>query len=173
MRWLLLVLLLCGCQSTGVITIPVAPAWVQPAATREFDSLTIYQQVQHAVPGAAVTWSDGIYTLLSARWVRVYTSWTWEAAKAIGLRYQPESFDCENFAGLFAEVARKKAADAGLHTAPLIAKVTVELSSGKFHAIVGVATDEGLFLIEPQPDAGPFRITPLASYPHRILRVDL
>ncbi len=165
-------LTLAGCSTTG-ITIPRAPAWVQPVGAQEYDAMAIYSQIQRESPGAFITYSDARYTPLSAKWVQAYTGWTWEAAKAIGLRYTPESFDCENFAGLFNEIARKKAGDAGVLTAPLIAKVTIDLGGGKLHAIVGVATDDGLFLIEPQPDASPFRIRPLAGYPHRITRIEL
>ena len=39
--------------------------------------------------------------------------------------------------------------------------------------LVGVSTDRGIYVVEPQPDAGPFRITPLADYPHPILSVEL
>lgn len=172
MKYLLpVLLLLTGCGTTGV-TIPPAPRWVQPAG-REFDAITVIVEVAKVAPQATTTYTDSIYTPLSHEWVKAYTSWTWHAAKAVGLRYTPESFDCDNFAGLFAEVARKKAADVGVHTAPLIARVSFLLPDGSAHAVVGVATDKGLFIIEPQPDAGPFRITPLAEFTGRIYRVEL
>ena len=124
-------------------------------------------------PLARLSGSDDSYTRVSHAWLERYVTWTWAAAKAVGLRYVPESFDCENFATLFCEIAAKKAAGAGTRSAPLVAVVTLAQPGGARHAMVGVATDRGLYIVEPQPDAGPFRIKPVADYQGRILSVVL
>ena len=70
------------------------------------------------------------------------------------------------------EVARLRAAQTGVKTSPLVARVVIAVPPAT-HAIVGVATDRGIFLVEPQPDAGPFRIKPLIGYPNQIIEVRL
>lgn len=171
---LLAALLLQGaCQSSDTVTIPRAPAWVQP---RDASPLTAYQvrmEVGRLAPGVSLSPRDAVYTRVSRAWLDRYCTWTWEAAKATGIRYVPESFDCENFAGLFAEIARTKAAAAGDRTAPLIAVIVLTTDGPARHAMVAVGTDEGIFVVEPQPDAGPFRIKPLAAYAGRIVEVQL
>ncbi len=162
-----------GCASPDVVTIPRAPAWILP---RDGGPVTGYQvraEVARVAPGARLTLRDDAYSRVSRAWLDAYVRWTWEATKATGIRYVPESFDCENFAGLFAEVARAKAAAAGVTTAPLLAVIVVRNDGPGTHALIAVATDAGIFVVEPQPDAGPFRIRPLADYAGRIIEAEL
>ncbi len=165
--------LLSGCETADSITIPRAPAWIQPDDTREFNALQVLTEARAVAPKAAISYSDDSYTLVSKEWLDRYTSWTWSAAMAIGLRYTKNSFDCENFAGLFMEIASKKAADGNVFAAPLVARITVSAPGNQRHSMVGVATDRGIFIIEPQFDAGPFRIRPLAEFKEVILGIEL
>lgn len=166
--------LLSSCQSADVVTIPRAPAWILPRDARPVTAAEVRAEVARLAPLARLSPPrDASYERVSRAWLDAYCSWTWEAARATGIRYVPESFDCENFAGLFAEIARAKAAAAGRTSAPLIAVVVVATGGPASHALVAVATDEGVLVVEPQPDAGPFRVKPLADYAGRILEVEL
>lgn len=162
-----------SCQSPDVVTIPRAPAWVMPQDARPVTGAEVRAEVSRLAPFARLSVRDDTYSRVSRVWLDRYVSWTWEATKATGIRYTPESFDCENFAGLFAEIARAKAGAAGQRTAPLLAVVVVTTAGPARHALVAVATDRGVFVVEPQPDAGPFRIKPLSDYAGRIVEVEL
>lgn len=169
----ILILLAAGCASTDTVTIPKAPAWQLSADARPVSGFEARVEILKVAPFAKVEIRDASYTRISHAWLERYVSWTWEAAKATGIRYTPESFDCENFAGLFLEIARSRAAAAGEKVAPLAALVVVRMPDNGLHALVGVATDRGIYIVEPQPDAGPFRIRPLSEYVGRILEVEL
>lgn len=169
---LLALFLLPACSTDDRIILPAAPKWQIPADASVVPARVVVIEARRLAPGAAVSASDASYTLVSRDWLDRYLAWTWLAARTVGLRYVPESFDCENFARLFIDIADKKAADAGLRAAPLLALVMIRNVDGTRHELVGVATDAGLFIIEPQPDAGPFRLKPLAVYQDRIIAVE-
>lgn len=169
----LFALILAGCATDDTVVIPRAPAWVLASDPRPVTGYELRMESARIAPLAKLTIQDETYTRVSRSWLDRYCDWTWQATKATGIRYVPESFDCENFAGLFAEIARAKAAAAGQQTAPLIAVIVVRVSPTTTHALVAVATDRGIFVIEPQPDAGPFRIKPLSDYAGRILEIQL
>lgn len=171
--WIALVLTFAGCQSADYVSIPRAPAWVLPKDARPVTGAEVRAQVQRLAPFATLTLTDATYSRVSRAWLTAYVSWTWEATRATGISYTPESFDCENFAGLFTEIACVKAAASGQRTAPLVAVVVLTTDGPARHAMVAVATDEGVVVVEPQPDAGPFRIHPLADYAGRIVEVRL
>lgn len=163
-------LFLSGCSTTDTLSIPRAPTWQQPSDTSPIAAWQVRVTVNKLRPGVPVDISDFTFTRISHAWLERYVEWTWEAAKALGIRYTPESFDCENFARLFNEIVRLKASQAGVQAAPLCAEVWIMMPAGA-HSIVGVATDKGIFLIEPQPDAGPFRIKALADFPYPITAI--
>jgi hypothetical protein len=174
MRFLpLLLLVLLGCTAPGTVTIRLAPAWQQPSDARPITGYEVSREALALAPTAQVSITDSTYTRISHTWFEAYVSWTWDIAKVTGLRYTPESFDCENFASLFNEIVRKKAADAGIRTAPLLARIFILYPDGRAHALVAVATDRGIFIVEPQPDAGPFRIKPLSEFKDRVTSVQL
>jgi hypothetical protein len=159
-----------GCASQGV-TLPPLPAWQQPAGNAHIPGVYVANQTRAHVPGVPVSYSDATYTIVSREWLDAFIAWTWHAAKAAGVEYTAQSFDCENFAGLFSELASLAAAKAGVRASPLIARVVVGDDGEGRHELVGVVTDRGVFIVEPQPDAGPFRIWALDAYPRQILSV--
>lgn len=170
----IVLLALTGCNTTGDVTLPRAPAWVQPGDARTFDNAAIVAEIRRILPGVKIAGiSDRQYTLVSYKWLKDFVDWTWHAAPAAGITYRLNTFDCENFTNLFNEVVALKASQAGVNAAPLAAAVSVQFSPTSLHALVGVATDRGIFIVEPQPDAGPFRITALADYKQPILAVEL
>jgi hypothetical protein len=136
--------------------------------------------VQKLAPFALLRYTDSTYTLVSYDWLQRYLDWSWQAAKADGLDYTAESFDCEDFADAFALFVRRAAGRAGVKASPLAATLKVAQnitfagvpgSPGSAHEVVGIATDRGIYVIESQPNAGAFRSTLFATYPNPILEV--
>lgn len=171
---LILALALAGCQSTGV-TVPRIPDWQAPIDSTHISALAVQSQVMALLPGVPVHTSDATYTRISHDWLEEFLRWEWEVQAALGVAYTPESFDCEDFSLGFAWAASRAAAKAGLKVAPLVARIVVlqSFNPPTRHSMIGVATDRGLFVVEPQPDAGPFRITPLSRFDRTILSVVL
>ncbi len=163
-------LLLVGCASDGV-TLPPLPIWQNTDGSKPIMATDVAIEVRKLVPNATIHFQDASYILVSKEWLDDYLVWTWDAAKRAGLEYTPESFDCDDFSVLFTTLASRAAAKAEVKSAPLMARLVVGLPDGKRHELVGVATDKGIFIVEPQPDAGPFRITPLSKYPNPIQSV--
>jgi hypothetical protein len=159
-----------GCATNSRVTLPALPNW-QPVPAGEHSALAVAIAARRQFPGVPVNAADATYTLVSRAWLDDYVAWTWAAGRAAGIAYTPESFDCDDFALGFAFFANRAAAKANVHAAPLIARLVVELSPGRRHMLVGVATDRGLVVVEPQTSAGPFRVTPLSEYGPRILSI--
>jgi hypothetical protein len=161
-------LALSGCTTAPEgVTLPPLPAWQEPRDPRPLVGLYVQSEARRMFPGVPVSAADVVYTRVSRPWLDRYLTWTWEAAKAAGVRYTPESFDCEDFSRLFDSIAGLAAAKAGVHMAPLIARIVVQWDGTARHELVAVATDAGLVVVEPQPDAGPFRVWPLEEYARR------
>ncbi|MBX3751392.1 MAG: hypothetical protein KF897_15040 [Opitutaceae bacterium] len=175
----MLALGLWGCATADSVAIPRAPAWVQVDGAPTVPVATVVAECQRVLPGVPVTYADGTYAIVSHAWLEDYIRWTSKAAFAADVAYTAESWDCDDFGLGFYLIATRKAAQAGVKAAPLIGRITVAqtstfatvrgTSTGR-HALIGVATDRGLFIVEPQP-AGGLRIAPLAVYPNRILAV--
>lgn len=162
----------CAIAPADRVEIPRAPAWQEPANAAPVESSTVIIEARRIAPGAVVSAADTLYIPLSHQWLECYVSWTWQVAESMGVVYVPESGDCDDFTNLFADVVALKAQQAKRRASPLVAKLTVTAPGGKRHALVGVATDRGIFVIEPQPSAGPFRIKPLAEFKERILAIE-
>lgn len=160
----------CTSSSTGV-TLPPLPAWQTPADPTPIPVQVLCYQTQLRYPAARVSAQDDVYTRVSRAWLDEYLRWTWEAARAAGVRYTPQSFDCEDFALGFYFFASLSASKAGQRAAPCIARLVIEWDAGARHELIGVVTDAGLFVVEPQPDAGPFRVWPLETFPRKILAI--
>jgi hypothetical protein len=169
---ILLALIVSGCN-TGGVSLPPLPAWKAPADGSPLLAIYVKSQASLLVPGVPVHSSDLIYTRINHEWLESYLSWTWHAAKAAGIRYTVESFNCVEFAKAFDVFANLAAAKAGVERSPLLARLVVAWDGGTRHALIGVVTDRGIYVVEPQPDAGPFRIWPLAGYPRQILSITL
>lgn len=159
---------LTGCQSTNGVTLPPLPLWVE-VKQPPVSAVQVANEARRLGPGIIVAYSDNTFTLVSKGWLDAYLTWTWEASKVAGVSYTPQSFDCEDFALGFYFFATRSAAKAGVKTAPLMARIVVAQSPTTRHELIAVATDHGAFIVEPQADAGPFRIWPLGSYPHKII----
>lgn len=167
-----LLCLVAGCATPGGVTLPPLPAWRAPVGdTTVIPVARVVLEAQTIVPGVQIDYSDDTYTIVSDAWLDEYLTWTWSAAKAAGVFYVPGSFDCEDFTIGFYFFATRAAAKANLRCSPLIARVVVQYDATSLHELAGVVTDLGIFIVEPQPDAGPFRKTLLANYPKQILHI--
>lgn len=172
--FVLLALSLAGCATqTGTVSVPVLPAWIAPADATSFPALRVVAEIRQRVPGCVVNYSDTTYTLVAKQWLDEYLDWEWNTAKLTGITYMPESFDCDKFSLGFSFFVYVAASRTGQHTSPLVARLVVQYDATSRHELCGVATDQGLFVVEPQPAAGPFRVTPLAQYDKPILSVTL
>lgn len=169
----LLLALIAGCAQAPGVTLAPLPAWRAPADPAPIPASRVAAEVARLAPGAQLRYSDASYSLVSKDWLDDYLAWTWDASLRADVIYTPESFDCEDFAVLFSVLASRAAAKAGLHAAPLIARIVVVLPTSARHELIAVATDRGLFVVEPQPGAGPFRTTPFADYKNKIQSVTL
>lgn len=173
--FLLLGLIGAGCTTpAGTVTIPALPEWREPADPRPLSALAVRGHLWSILPGVPVHTADSLYSRINHEWFEEVLRWEWEVAKILGIDYVPESGDCDDFAVGFAWAVSRAAAKAGTRAAPLIARIVIAQPPAARHALNGVATDRGLFLVEPQPHAGGFRITPLTAFPRdRILSVVL
>lgn len=158
-----------GCQNQNTVTLPRIPAWIPPTDSKVYSQLEVEVNAHLLVPDAVINVGGNAYTLVSKKWLDEYLTWCWEAAKDDGISYTPESFDCKAFTKLFDALAGLAASRTGQKTVPLLARLVVTVSVDLRHELAAVATDEGVFVVEPQVDAGPFRATLLAKYPNKIL----
>jgi hypothetical protein len=166
-------LFIAGCATqSGTVTLQRMPAWIPPTNAAPIPALRVVAEVRQLAPGALVNYSDNTYTPVSRKWLDQFLDWQWQAAKAEGITYTPESFDCEDFTVLTCEMINLAAARAGVKASPLAAHVVVQLDATNRHELMGVATDEGNVIVEPQPAAGAFRVTPLAQHAPHILSVE-
>lgn len=136
-------------------------------------TLAVGTRAAAILPGVPVFASDSAYTTIDHAWFLDFLAWEWEAERALGIVYTPESFDCEDFALGFSWAVSRAAAKAGVKAAPLVARIVVitSLDPPARHELIAVATDRGIFVVEPQANAGPFRVWPIETYPKQILSV--
>lgn len=167
---LVALILVQGCATSGGVTLPPLPVWQTPAGATMVSGAAVTLSARARFPGVPINGADSSYILVSRDWLDRYVDWTWQAAKAAGVTYMAESFDCDDFAVGFSFFASRAAAKAGIRAAPLVARVVVALPAGR-HELIGVVTDRGLVIVEPQPDAGPFRVTPIDQYTGRVLSI--
>ena len=72
--------------------------------------------------------------------------------------YKPNGvFDCDKFALGFYFFATLADSRSKTEASPLIARIVVDMPFNQRHELNAAFTDEGVFVVEPQPDAGPFR----------------
>ena len=161
-----------GCATTSAtVSVPRAPEWQAPTDTRVFNFLQVAVEIQRLRPGIPVQFSDNAYTLVSRPWLDRYLAWTLAVAQATSTAYTHESLDCEDFTIGFYFFATRQAAKAGVQCSPLILRLVVEQPDRTRHLLAAVATDAGIFIVEPQPAA--VRLIPLAEYQPRILAATL
>lgn len=176
-RLLLLLLalaLLTGCES------PSFTAYEDTGA--RYSRAEVLAGVWTELPGVTVRGlDDSTYTSPSADWLVAnlgnFRAWAWEFLPA----YQGQSLDCENFARILREVVNVQAGRARVDASPIVAVVYVEQrqkwgnvpgSDSARHAVNGVLTDRGIYIIEPQSlTAGRPVFAPLAQYPNPIYRI--
>jgi hypothetical protein len=160
------------------VEVPRVPAWRAPLDGRTFTAMQVRQEIQRlTTPFTAIDTTDATFAPLSHEWFTEALDWSWHFAKATGLAYTPESFDCDKFSLALALAANIAAGRAGVKAQPLLARIHVNnlvpwagVRDGA-HALNAAMTDRGLFVVEPQNRT----TAPLADYPNRaqIFRVKL
>jgi len=179
---LLLTGLLCSCAtspSATTITVDRLPAWRAPEGQEEIKVKDLVAEIHRRAPGVQVRWEDNVYKRISYVWLEEYLHWTWKTALEHNVTYASESYDCEEFSLAFYLLASRAASLAGQKPAPLIGRMVatqdypfagIPAVPGKKHELIIVATDRGVFVVEPQTQS-PHRLVPLAQYPNRILKI--
>ena len=157
------------------------PKWREPERTEVITMSELISAVQKQLPGVPLTSTDVKFKFVSYQWLEEFVDWTWTFDREIGLEYVPESFDCDDFAMAFSLFANRAASIAGVKATPLVGRIVVRQDTafggvgatpGKNHALVCVATDRGIYIVEPQTNT-PFRLVPLAEYKNKILKLTL
>lgn len=173
--------LLAGCAtSTATIQLPRLPTWRAPLDPSPVTHAQIYAEVaRHSLTGVPILTSDATFTRINHDFALALIAWTRaflaaENATPTGIHWVPESFDCDKFAKALTLAIELAASRAGVRAQPLAVRIQVaqlEPFGGipalppedPGHALVTLATDAGLLVVEPQTGAH----TPLATYPNR------
>lgn len=167
----ILCLALVGCATTGTVSIPRVPAWESSSSPQPISAISLRLMTMLRVPGVPVYTSDGAYVKVKHEWLEKTLPWSWHAAKATGFTYVNNSRNCTKFTMMYYVAICSAAATAGIEATPMAARIVVPAANGVgYHALLGVVTDRGLYVLEPQPLAAA-RLVPLEQYPHKILSV--
>ena len=160
-----------GCKSTGFTPYVDTGERVTRAE--------VLTEARLLLPGVPVQGlDDSVYTVVDATWLVAnlnnFRAWAWEYLP----NYQGQALDCENFARILREVVNVQAGGADVPASPLIAVVYVEQrnrwanvpgSATARHAVNGVVTTHGIYIVEPQSLTGREPTwAPLADYPNPI-----
>jgi hypothetical protein len=157
------------------------PQWRPPENTQIVTMAELVQLAHAQLPGVPITASDVKFQLVSYQWLEEFVEWTWTFDREIGLDYVPESFDCDDYAMMFSLFSSRVASLAGVKASPLVGRIVVrhdiafggvKATPGKNHALICVATDRGIYIVEPQTNS-PFRLVPLTKYKNRIWKLTL
>jgi hypothetical protein len=178
-----------GSRKFEVLSIPAMPAY-EPATARNGDVLTLSRTeivaelreltgVKLNERGADLLPADEPriscryeqYSAVKAAWFKRYVRWFEKELRALGLTYQREMWDCDDFSmalNAFADLAllRNKS-----HPPPhLIGRLVVYqdrrwsgVAAGGLHELVIVRTERGWQVVEPQTG----EIESLEEYPNR------
>lgn len=154
------------------------PDWRTPADAAPVSQQQIFARVAEELPSAPVLLSDATFTRVNREFVGELIAWTrsflveTNRASRDGTRtaYIPESFDCDKFAKAFSLAVEMSASRAGLKAQPLVARIFVNqavafggVPAGGGHALIAIATDGGIIVVEPQSGAS----IPWEQYPNR------
>lgn len=172
---LAILFLLAACNTAptgGAIPGDRAPTWIEPSNTQVFTSWEILIEASQILPDTKLYHPGGVYKLVSYEWLEQFVEWTWYAADDHAVIYSA-GFNCVEFTNLFNVVVALKARQAGSVAKPLAGAAVIDLEGPEDHAMSIVATDRGIVIVEPQPQAGPWRITPLAKFKHPIRSITL
>lgn len=171
-RFLLLPLLIVALTAQSVVfTAPTAT----PAKPEILSAETTFAVLKMLGPRAEVELTDPSFTTVTKAWMLDYLVFWNEYKKAHALKYVTGTFDCEDFARLFAALAAKKAAEDGIQYHGITIGVVglVFINDYGFgtditgaHAInfalVTEADGSGMvYLIEPQSG----KMVPFTAYP--------
>ncbi len=155
-----------------MLTLPPPPAW--PAARAETNwsvedfSAEFAKSSDHA---PRIIYSRESFVRPDHAWLTAYAEWFNRLQKALKLTYKDQAWDCDDFARCFVAFADMVALGAGESRGSIgVGWATVHnrlafggVGPGGGHAIVVVATSNGIFVIEPSTG----KMAALGKYPNR------
>ena len=154
------------------VKLPAPPEWVAADAAGVWTVDEIKAAFARATDTPpAVNHVRSEFLLPGAEWVRGFRVWFSKLERPLRLRFEGDQWDCDNYANCFVTFADLLALRAGENRGTLaVGWATVfyrhpfaGIEAGGAHAVVVVATGEGLFVIEPQDGT----MTRLESFPNR------
>lgn len=171
-----------GCVSPRTVNLPKLPKWEAPNVARaEFSAAEVQLHASLLLPGVPVDLTDANFTIVHHETALAILAWTDVVYRTTGHGYTPESWDCDKFAKAYSLAVEWAASAAGVKAQPLVARVfAVQANSfanvpgnpNSAHALAGLRTDQGYFILEPQGGGSTaFRLIQLEAYPNRIYRV--
>lgn len=156
----------------AAIRLPPPPVWSEAdgAAVWTADDLrAAFARVTDTPP--TINHIRDRFLLPQADWIRRYKTWFARLERPLRLRFEAERWDCDDYANCFVTFADLLALRAREARGPLaVGWATVfnrhpfaGIEAGGAHAVVVVATAEGVFVIEPQDGT----MIALEKYPNR------
>ncbi len=156
----------------AAIRLPPPPVWSEAdgAAVWNADELrAAFARVTDTPP--SINHVRDRFLLPREDWVRRYKTWFARLERPLRLRFEAERWDCDDYANCFVTFADVLALRARESRGPLaVGWATVfnrhpfaGIEAGGAHAVVVVATAEGVFVIEPQDGT----MISLEKYPNR------
>lgn len=172
-----------GCVSPGTVNLPRIPTWKAPNVVRaEFTAAEVQLHASLLLPGVPVDLTDSTFSIVNHETAVAILLWTDTVYRTTGHGYTAESWDCDKFAKAYSLAVEWSASSAGVKAQPLVARIFVVQANGfagvpgapnAAHALAGLRTDQGYFVLEPQGSgtSAALRLVPLERYANRIFRM--
>jgi hypothetical protein len=171
----LLSLFFAACQpQTETITLPLIPKWQTTENAKIWGNEEIRAYLQEIAPGVPVRMDDSKFVLVSYEHFVAMLNWGLQFKSAANISYVGNSHDCDKFAKALVYAFGLSAAYSNIDAMPMVAVLIViqekswgNVPAGGYHAVVGIATNKGIFVIEPQSGF----YAPLSKYPNPVLEI--
>ncbi len=156
----------------AALKLPPPPVWTQSDAAGVWtveELRSAFARVTDTPP--AINHVRERFLLPNADWMRRYKTWFSRLERPLRLKFVAESWDCDDYANCFVTFADMLTMR-GRETRGMLAvgwgtvfnrHEFAGIAAGGAHAVVVVATGEGLFVIEPQDGT----MVALEKYPNR------
>jgi len=153
MRWsLFLLLFIVGCSPQ--VNIDKIPEWPGKPEIVGREALI---EAMKGFDGAWVRTDDGAFMVVPHEHAKTIADWWFKYNFQMGLKATPHSWACDKYAKGLVLAFNQSAAKSGIPASPMVAVIPViqaerwgGISAGQYHAVVGIVTDQGLYIIEPQ-----------------------
>jgi hypothetical protein len=147
-----------GCEPKETVSIPVIPKWQAPADASTKTQDWVFDELQKLDKHLPARFDDATFTLVNYDHAVAMVKWSQQFIFAANIKYTSQSHDCDKFAKMLVYAISLSAGYAGVEATPMAAVLAVVQvkawggvpGSGQGHAVVGVATDRGILIVEPQ-----------------------